>query len=91
MSTALPQEHTNSIYVRCDKERVDVMKAMIMGSNGTPYAHGAYVYDIFCEDNYPNKEPKVQLVTTGKGQVRFNPNLYACGKVCLSLLGTWRG
>ena len=35
------------------------MKAMIMGSNGTPYAHGAYIYDIFCEDNYPNKEPKV--------------------------------
>ena len=24
-------------------------------------------------------------------QVRFNPNLYNCGKVCLSLLGTWHG
>ena len=24
-------------------------------------------------------------------QVRFNPNLYNTGKVCLSLLGTWRG
>ena len=24
-------------------------------------------------------------------QVRFNPNLYNCGKVCLSLLGTWSG
>jgi baculoviral IAP repeat-containing protein 6 len=23
--------------------------------------------------------------------VRFNPNLYNCGKVCLSLLGTWAG
>ena len=23
-------------------------------------------------------------------QVRFNPNLYAQGKVCLSILGTWR-
>jgi hypothetical protein len=23
--------------------------------------------------------------------VRFNPNLYNCGKVCLSLLGTWSG
>ena len=28
---------------------------------------------------------------TGAGQVRFNPNLYNCGKVCLSLLGTWQG
>ena len=27
----------------------------------------------------------------GGGSVRFNPNLYNCGKVCLSLLGTWGG
>jgi len=33
----------------------------------------------------------VNLQTTGGGTVRFNPNLYACGKVCLSLLGTWSG
>jgi hypothetical protein len=31
------------------------------------------------------------LTTTGGGTVRFNPNLYNQGKVCLSLLGTWRG
>jgi hypothetical protein len=30
---------TNSIFVRCDQSRVDVMKAIIMGSAGTPYAH----------------------------------------------------
>jgi len=34
---------------------------------------------------------QVNLQTTGQGAVRFNPNLYNCGKVCLSLLGTWRG
>ena len=33
----------------------------------------------------------MNLTTTGDGQIRFNPNLYSCGKVCLSLLGTWRG
>lgn len=31
------------------------------------------------------------LKTTGGGTVRFNPNLYANGKVCLSILGTWSG
>jgi ubiquitin-protein ligase len=67
------------------------MQALIMGSNGTPYGHGAYLFDIHFEDNYPNGPPKVNLTTTGNGQIRFNPNLYACGKVCLSLLGTWRG
>ncbi len=34
---------------------------------------------------------QVNFRTTGGGIVRFNPNLYQCGKVCLSLLGTWEG
>ena len=34
---------------------------------------------------------QVQFRTTGNGSVRFNPNLYQDGKVCLSLLGTWEG
>ena len=42
-------------------------------------------------EDYPAKPPKMQLVTTGNGSVRFNANLYANGKVCLSLLGTWQG
>lgn len=67
------------------------MKAMISGAEGTPYAHGLFEYDIFYENSYPNSPPKMNLTTTGNGQIRFNPNLYACGKVCLSLLGTWRG
>jgi hypothetical protein len=42
-------------------------------------------------DQYPIVPPRVTLKTTGGGKVRFNPNLYACGKVCLSILGTWEG
>ena len=91
MSTALPIEHTNAIFCRADKERADVLKAMVMGAKGTPYANGAFVFDIYFDDNYPNGPPKMNLSTTGAGKVRFNPNLYSCGKVCLSLLGTWRG
>lgn len=30
-------------------------------------------------------------MTTGGGSVRFNPNLYSTGHVCLSILGTWQG
>ena len=67
------------------------MKCLIMGSVGTPYGHGAFEFDIYFEDAYPNIPPKCNLTTTGAGNVRFNPNLYACGKVCLSLLNTWRG
>ena len=56
-----------------------------------PCSRGLFLFDAFFPLNYPASPPKVQLVTTGGGQVRFNPNLYACGKVCLSLLGTWSG
>ena len=60
-----------------------------MGSEGTPYAHGAFIYDCYFDDNYPSRPPKFLLKTTGGDTVRFNPNLYNNGKVCLSLLGTW--
>jgi len=67
------------------------MKIMIMGATGTAYAHGAFVYDLYFGDSYPNKAPSCLLATTGGNSVRFNPNLYREGKVCLSLLGTWGG
>ncbi len=91
LSNALPDDHTNAIFIRVDEQRIDYMKAIIMGASNTPYAHGAFEYDIYCPANYPNESPKMNLTTTGSGAVRFNPNLYHDGKVCLSLLGTWRG
>ncbi|KAG2461032.1 IF2B1 protein, partial [Polypterus senegalus] len=41
--------------------------------------------------NYPIHPPRVKLMTTGNNTVRFNPNFYRNGKVCLSILGTWTG
>ena len=67
LSNSLPSEHTNAVFVRCDKSRVDMMKAIITGSNGTPYAHGCYEFDIFSENSYPNGPPKMNLMTTGNG------------------------
>lgn len=89
LSRAVPCENTNATFIRVDKERVDTMKVLICGAEGTPYAHGAFEFDLFCDNNYPGGPPKMNLTTTGSGAIRFNPNLYACGKVCLSLLGTW--
>ena len=60
------------------------------GPEGTPYANGCFFFDLYLP-NYPHQSPKVTFLTTGQGKVRFNPNLYNCGKVCLSLLGTWSG
>ena len=86
---ALPLAPGAAIFVRQDEDRPDVMRALITGPVDTPYAHGVFLFDIFFPDAYPKVPPMVKLITTGGGRVRFNPNLYNDGKVCLSLLGTW--
>ena len=91
LQNSLPVEFTNSIFARADKDNIDKMIAIIFGSEGTPYSSGAFVFEIKFGEKYPQGPPSVQIVSTGNGTVRFNPNLYSTGKVCLSLLGTWRG
>ena len=90
MTGHLPLDIDNAIFVRYDETNLDFLRAMVTGANGTPYAHGCYLFDIFMGE-YPASPPKVNLITTGGDTVRFNPNLYANGYVCLSLLGTWSG
>ena len=87
LQTDLP----SGIFVRHGEGRPDMMKILIIGPEGTPYAHGMFEFDLFCPFEYPNVSPKMQIRTTGGGTVGFNPNLYHDGKVCLSLLGTWQG
>ncbi|KAI0323038.1 hypothetical protein OF83DRAFT_1048195 [Amylostereum chailletii] len=87
MATSLPI----GVWVRVDEVRNDVIKIMIAGPEGTPYEGGLFEFDCFMPLEYPNKPPLLHLRTTGGGRVRFNPNLYNEGKVCLSLLGTWPG
>jgi baculoviral IAP repeat-containing protein 6 len=91
LSSGLPLFLESTVLLRVDSERMDVMQSIITGPEGTPYAHGCFQFDIYCPPEYPSVPPVVNLQTTGNGSVRFNPNLYNCGKVCLSLLGTWRG
>ncbi|KAJ7729238.1 hypothetical protein DFH07DRAFT_850323 [Mycena maculata] len=87
MATSLPP----GIFVRVDEVRNDVIKIMIAGPEDTPYSGGLFEFDCFMPLNYPATPPLMHLRTTGSGTVRFNPNLYNSGKVCLSLLGTWPG
>lgn len=76
-------------YVHDD---TDMMKgyAMIVGPSDTPYFGGFYFFEFTYPNDYPHSPPKVKYCTNGN-DIRFNPNLYKCGKVCVSLLNTWRG
>jgi ubiquitin-conjugating enzyme E2 Z len=70
----------------------DMLKgyALIIGPSDTPYFGGYYFFELSYPTDYPHSPPKVKYCTNGE-KVRFNPNLYVCGKVCVSLLNTWRG
>lgn len=90
-SKSMPLEWGSSIFYRFNPNNLKFHEFVIAGPEGTPYDSGCFLFRMYCPSNYPNVCPKVNLYTTGGGTVRFNPNLYACGKVCLSILGTWRG
>jgi len=70
---------------------VTTVEALVLGPSDTPYEGGMFHFTMRFPHNYPWASPKVILRTTDNGCVRFNPNLYANGKVCLSILGTWSG
>ncbi|KAF8558777.1 hypothetical protein OG21DRAFT_1503732 [Imleria badia] len=91
LTTNLPVAWDSSIFLRVDENRVDIIKALIIGPEGTPYQDGCFLFDIFLGPSYNQSPPSVKYMTTNGGKYRFNPNLYADGKVCLSLLGTWSG
>ncbi|GLT86897.1 hypothetical protein SLE2022_050070 [Rubroshorea leprosula] len=78
----------DTIFVRVCESRMDLLRAIIIGPSGTPYHDGLFVFDCLFPPKYPNEPPMVYYYSGG---LRLNPNLYNCGKVCLSLLGTWHG
>ncbi|KAK1370464.1 Ubiquitin-conjugating enzyme 25 [Heracleum sosnowskyi] len=78
----------DTIYVRVCEERMDLLRAVIIGPTGTPYHDGLFVFDVHFPSNYPSVPPNVMYHSGG---LRINPNLYKSGKVCLSLLNTWEG
>lgn len=61
--------------------------ALITGPFDTPYEGGFFLFLFRCPPDYPIHPPRVKLITTGHNTVRFNPNFYRNGKVCLSILG----
>ncbi|KAI6940992.1 hypothetical protein KC348_g2142 [Hortaea werneckii] len=87
LKTCLPP----GIFVRYGDSRMDVMKVLIVGPRGSPYENGLWEFDLLCGLDFPNRPPTLHFKTTDGGTVGCNPNLYPCGKVCLSLLGTWSG
>lgn len=84
-----PLNDQGIFYVH-DDENILKGYSMIIGPKDTPYENGLYMFEFNFPYDYPYSPPKV-VYCTNDGSTRFNPNLYRSGKVCLSLLNTWRG
>lgn len=65
--------------------------AMIIGQKHTPYYGGYFFFKFEFPSNYPYSPPTVTAITNIANQFRFNPNIYTNGKVCVSVLNTWKG
>jgi ubiquitin-protein ligase len=81
---------SHGIYYEHDETDMLKGRALIIGPADTPYADGFYLFKFQFPANYPHVPPKVEFCTND-GYTRFNPNLYRTGKVCLSILNTWKG
>ena len=82
--------HDSGIYYEHDESNMLKGYVMIIPQEETPYQHGYYFFTIEFPSNYPYSPPKMKYLTNN-GRTRFHPNYYRNGKVCLSILNTWKG
>jgi len=86
----LNNEPLENIHIYYDDNNITILYILIIGPKDTPYEGGYYYFKIEYDESYPNKAPKCKFETINN-KIRFNPNLYENGKICLSILGTWSG
>ncbi|KAI3943812.1 hypothetical protein MKW98_004317 [Papaver atlanticum] len=55
----LKERLPNSILVRANRERPDLLRAVIIGSQGSTYHDGLFFFDIQFPSKYPNIPPKI--------------------------------
>ncbi|KAL1917052.1 uncharacterized protein VTP21DRAFT_5250 [Calcarisporiella thermophila] len=87
MNGSLP----DGILVRAFADRLDLLRVLIVGPSNTPYEDAVFMFDFCFGANFPSEPPHAYFHSWTGGASRVNPNLYADGKVCLSLLNTWHG
>jgi ubiquitin-protein ligase len=86
----LLKEPMENIYYKHDETNMLIGYLLIIGPNNTPYSCGYNFFTINYPENYPFLPPKITYICSD-GETRYNPNLYICGKVCLSIINTWQG
>lgn len=90
------QEYFN-IRLHFNEEKMGQGYSIIFCNNPDSPFYGLFLYFKFtCPHDYPFNPPVYDFISPklfgeGTNHCRIHPNLYASGKVCLSILGTWQG
>ena len=80
----------HGIYYAHDENNMLQGYAVIFGPDDTIYRYGAYCFKFTFPSDYPFSPPTLTYLTNDS-ETRFHPNLYRNGKVCISILNTWKG
>ncbi|KAJ3219904.1 E2/E3 hybrid ubiquitin-protein ligase ube2o [Dinochytrium kinnereticum] len=72
LSTSLP----SGILVRAFEDRLDLLRIVMVGPEGTPYEKGLFMFDLSFPSDYPQSPPNVFFHSWTFGMGRLNPNLY---------------
>lgn len=86
----LKKNPIENIHYKHDEKNIYIGYLLIIGSICTPYSYGFNFFKIDYPNTFPYEPPKITYFSND-GYIRYNPNLYINGKVCLSILNTWIG
>ncbi|XP_053174263.1 ubiquitin-conjugating enzyme E2 T [Scomber japonicus] len=72
------------------EERIDDLRAQIVGGTGTPYEGGLFSLEIKVPERYPFEPPKIRFLTP-----IYHPNIDNSGRICHDALklppkGAWK-
>ena len=83
-----PIEGTAIYY---DENLMTRVYVAIAGPKDSVYENGIYFFVFDFPDSYPNEPPSGKFLNWQNTADRIHPNMYKCGKLCFSFLGTWPG
>ncbi|XP_041860469.1 ubiquitin-conjugating enzyme E2 T [Melanotaenia boesemani] len=72
------------------EERIDELRAQIVGGTGTPYEGGLFSLEVNIPERYPFEPPKIRFLTP-----IYHPNIDNSGRICHDALklppkGAWK-
>jgi ubiquitin-conjugating enzyme E2 N len=74
-------DKTINVEIECHEDNTRYFKMYIYGPKDTPYEGGKFELELFYNDDYPQKPPRVRFVTK-----IYHPNVDQIGRICLDIL-----